>query len=191
MISTIQGKLIHKGNDFVTLVINGLGFQVFTPHEVCDSANIGETLFLYTQLIVREDSLTLFGFESETQKEYFNLFLGVNGVGTKTALSIISTLSLETINRAVSTEQFDIFTKVPGIGKKTAQKIIIQLHDKIKTSIDFGTSDSVPDVDLEVLEALISLGYSVVESQSAIQSIPRDGPEDIEGRLRIALQYFS
>ncbi|MBE0685226.1 MAG: Holliday junction branch migration protein RuvA, partial [Anaerolineaceae bacterium] len=85
MIASIQGKIIHKGADFVIVNLSGLGIQVFTTKETCETANIGDIKFFHSQLIVREESLTLFGFESEIEREYFNLLLGVNGVGTRLA----------------------------------------------------------------------------------------------------------
>ena len=192
MIASIQGKIIDKGIDSIVVNLNGLGIQVFVTKETCETTNIGEVKFFHCQLIVREDSLTLFGFENEIEKEYFNLLLGTNGVGTRTALAIISTLSIDAINRAVSSEQFEVFSRVPGVGKKTAQKISIHLQGKIKADSEIiGLKSSYQDVDLEILEALTTLGYSVVEAQSALQFIPRDAPKDIEERLRIALQFFS
>lgn len=192
MIATIQGKIIHKGADYLVLTINGVGFQVFTPRETYEITKVGDTKFLYTQLIVREDSLTLFGFENEVEKDYFNLLLGVNGVGPRMALAILSTLSIDAINRAVASEMYDIFSRVPGVGKKTAQKISIHLQGKIKSDLDtLGLKSGQLDVDLEVMDALISLGYSIVEAQSAIQFIPKDTSENVEERLRVALQYFS
>ncbi len=192
MIASIQGKIIQKGVDYLIVNLNGLGIQVFSTKETCETANIGDIKFFHSQLIVREESLTLFGFESEIEREYFNLLLGVNGVGTRLALSIISTLSIDAINRAVASDQFEIFSRVPGVGKKTAQKIAIHLQGKINVDADIiGLKSSYQDVDLEVLEALTTLGYSLVEAQSALQFIPKDAPKDIEERLRIALQYFS
>jgi Holliday junction DNA helicase RuvA len=192
VIASIQGKIIQKGMDYLVVNLNGLGIQVFTTKETCEISNIGDIKFFHSQLIVREESLTLFGFESEIEREYFNLLLGVNGVGTRLALSIISTLSIDAINRAVASDQFEVFSRVPGVGKKTAQKIAIHLQGKINVDADItGLKSSYQDVDLEVLEALTTLGYSVVEAQSALQFIPKDAPKDIEERLRIALQYFS
>jgi len=192
MIASIQGKIIQKGNDFLVITLSGLGLQVFTTKETCETSSIGEIIFLFTQFIVREDSLSLYGFVSEVEKEYFNLMLGVNGVGPRLALSIVSTLSIDAINRAVSAEQFEVFSRVPGVGKKTAQKIAIHLQGKINEETDIlGIKSTYQDVDLEVLEALTTLGYSVVEAQSAIQYIPKDVPRDVEERLRVALQYFS
>ncbi len=192
MIASIQGKIIDKGTDNIVVNLSGIGIQVFVTKETCETTNVGEIKFLYCQLVVKEDSLTLFGFENEIEKEYFNLFLGVNGVGTRIALAIISTLTIDAINRAVLSEQFEVFSRVPGVGKKTAQKISIHLQGKIKADSEIvALKSSYPDVDLEVLEALTTLGYSVVEAQSALQFIPKDAPKDIEERLRIALQYFS
>ncbi len=192
MFATIQGQVTHKGNDHLVININGLGFQIFTTNETCQTKVVGDSIFLHTQLIVREDSLTMFGFENEIEKEYFNLLLGVNGVGPRVALSILSTLSIDAINRAVGSEMFEIFARVPGVGKKTAQKISIHLQGRIKTDLEIlGQKPGYRDVDMEVMDALISLGYSVVEAQSAIQYIPKDAPDEVEERIRLALQYFS
>lgn len=192
MIATVQGKIIQKGTDYLVIDINGLGLQIYTTNEICQTAKVGEVKVLHTQLIVREDSLTIYGFENSLEKEYFNLLLGVNGVGPRMALAILSTLSIDSINRAVGSEMYDIFARVPGVGKKTAQKITIHLQGRIKTEMEMlGEKPGYKDVDLEVMDALISLGYSVVEAQSAIQYIPKDAPEELEERIRLALQYFS
>ena len=192
MIASIQGKLIAKGDDHIVISINGLGFQMFTPTEIREKSNIGDTVFLYSQLIVREDSLSLFGFESEIEKKYFNLLTGVSGIGPKLALGIINSLSIDAINRAISSEQSEMFARVPGVGKKTAQKIVIHLQGKIGGDGEFDASlQQYQDVDLEVLDALTTLGYSIIEAQAAIQSIPRNTASEIEERLRVALKYFS
>jgi Holliday junction DNA helicase RuvA len=106
---------------------------------------------------------------------------------------VLSTLSVDAIRRAVASEQSEIFARVPGVGKRTAQKILLHLQDRIKAGdvLELGGAASVAGVDEAVLEALTSLGYSVVEAQTAIQYIPRDTSQDVEERLRVALQYFS
>jgi len=116
--------------------------------------------------------------------------LGASGVGPRTALSIISVLSVETIRRAVLSEQPEVLARVPGVGKKTAMKILLHLQGKVGGG---GALEGAPlsDVDGEVMDALTTLGYSVVEAQTAIQSIPKATPSDVEERLRAALQYFS
>jgi Holliday junction DNA helicase RuvA len=141
-------------------------------------------------LVVRQESLALYGFESREEREYFILLLGVDGVGPKLALSMLSVLTPEAIRRMVFQEQPELFTRVPGVGKKTAQKIFLQLQDRIPASAGFEGYTHASEVDSEVLSALTTLGYSVVEAQQALQSIPRDVPQDVEERLRLALRYF-
>jgi Holliday junction DNA helicase RuvA len=188
MIAFIEGEVIALGEDSLVVKVGGVGLRVFVPNEL-KNLRPGEHTQLFTQLIVREDLLALYGFATQMECDFFNLVLGANGVGPRTALAIISTLSVDMIRHAVLSEQVEIFARVPGVGKKTAQKILLHLQGKVSGSL----SESLPslDVDTEVMEALTSLGYSVVEAQAALQAIPRDAEKDVETRLRLALQYFS
>jgi Holliday junction DNA helicase RuvA len=142
-------------------------------------------------LLVREDALTLFGFSSEEQRSLFELLLTVQGVGPRLALAVLSTLSIDLLRRAVATEQPDVLDRVPGVGKRTAEKIVFSLKDKLGTSAGLGAISTATDVDTEVLGALTALGYSVVEAQSAVQSIPKGAANTTEERIMAALQYFS
>ncbi|MEA4812929.1 MAG: Holliday junction branch migration protein RuvA [Anaerolineaceae bacterium] len=191
MIASINGKIISISSDSLILDLHGVGFEVFVPKQLLTNVNIGESLFLYTYMVVREDLLALYGFPTSEEKHFYLMFLGVEGIGPKLALSIISNLSLDSIRRAVVSEQAEVFSRVPGIGKKTAQKILIQLQGKVGLADDGSEIRAATPVDDQVLEALTGLGYSVVEAQSAIQALPKDTPDDVEEKLRIALQYFS
>ncbi len=191
MIASLRGQVQEKNPDSLVVEIGGFGLQVFVPATLRDESRIGETLFLYTHLVVRQDAFSLYGFESRERREFFNLLLGVNGVGPRMALAILSVLSTDAIRRAVFHEQADVFGRVPGVGKKTAQKILLHLQDKIKPEIGLEPVASFSDVDGEVVDALTALGYSIVEAQAALQSIPRETPQEVETRLRLALQYFS
>jgi Holliday junction DNA helicase RuvA len=191
MIASVSGKLLHIDMDGVVIDVGGIGFRVLVPAPVRDNMQPGEVVFLYTQLIVRQDALTLYGFETKESCDFFNLLLSVDGVGPRLALSVLSTLTPDTIRRAVFHEQAEIFNRVPGIGKKTSQKMLLYLQDRIKTVEGLEPMAMMTDIDSEVLAALTALGYSVVEAQAALQSIPRDAPkDDVEVRLRMALQYF-
>ena len=170
--------------------MGGVGLLVYVPNPIADQARPGESVYLFTHLVVRQDLLALYGFDSAEGREYFTLLLTVNGIGPKLALSILSTLSPDAIRRAVFSEQADMFSRVPGVGKKTAQKILLSLQDRITSVEGLAPVAYLGDVDSEVLNALTGLGYSVVEAQAALQSIPRDAPQDVETRLRLALQYF-
>jgi Holliday junction DNA helicase RuvA len=118
------------------------------------------------------------------------MLLGVDGVGPKVALSVLSTMTLDAIQRAIFADEAELLSRVPGVGKKTAQKMALHLKDKLKPLDGLKQVALMSDADSEVLAALTALGYSVVEAQSAIQSIPKDASKDAEERLRIALQYF-
>lgn len=192
MIASIEGEVIGLGDSSVIIRVSGIGLQVSVPSPFRARLRLMDHILLYTHLIVREDLLALYGFESEQEREYFILLLGVNGVGPRMSLAILSVLSVDAIRRAVFNEQGDMFARVPGVGKRTAQKILLHLQDRIKAGDTLDqTGSGFAITDESVLEALTALGYSIVEAQSAIQSIPRDAPQDIEERLRLALQYFS
>lgn len=191
MISSVHGKVLQVEIDSVVIDINGIGLRVLVPSPTRDHLHPGEITYLHTQLIVRQDALTLYGFESQEGCEFFNLLLSVDGVGPRIALAVLSNLTPDAVRRAVFHEQADVFSSVPGVGKKTSQKILLYLQDRIKTVTGLEPVAMMSDTDTEVLAALTSLGYSVVEAQAALQSIPREVPkDDMEARLRIALQYY-
>ena len=189
MIASISGKVIQLTKETVIIEINGLGIEVFVPKSLLGETEAGDLLYLYTYMLVREDNISLYGFASLEEKQLFLQFLAVGGIGPKLSLAILSSLSIDNIRSAILSEKPDYFSRVPGIGKKTAQKIIIQMQGKLPESDGLGIR-SITDVDDAVVDALISLGYSVVEAQTALQSIPKDTPDDVESKLRVALQYF-
>jgi Holliday junction DNA helicase RuvA len=191
MIDFVTGEVVRAGEDYVVLQMGGIGLRVYVPTPLARQVLPGQELFLHTHLVVREDGWALYGFESEAERQYFGLLLGVNGVGPRLALAILGVLPVALIQQAVRTEQPEFFTRVPGVGRKTAQKIVLHLQDKVGQGEVLEPLATLSDVDHEVLEALISLGYSVVEAQAALQSIPKDAPREVGERLRLALQYFT
>jgi len=191
MISILRGNVISQESDGIVVDVNGIGFHVMIPTSMRDRTQPGDAVYLYTTMIVREAAWILCGFETRESRDVFDLLLTVNGIGPRLALSILSTLTPDTIRRAVFNEQVELFNRVPGIGKKTAQKIVLQLQDRLPAAGGLEPLARISDVDTEVLAALTTLGYSLVEAQSALQYIPRDTPQEVQTRLRIALQYFS
>ncbi|MBN1230768.1 MAG: Holliday junction branch migration protein RuvA [Anaerolineales bacterium] len=191
MIASINGKIIDIDKGSLTISLGGVGVQVHVSEAVIMQYQIGQVIFLQTNLIVREDSLTLYGFPTKEEKQYFDLLLGVSGIGPRLSLAILSALTPDAIRRGVFSEQVEVFSGVPGVGKKTAQKILIHLQDKLEDIDLLGPLTRLDNTGTEVFEALTTLGYSVVEAQAAVQSIPRDAPDDLEERIRIALAYFS
>ena len=191
MIATLRGEVTQIEENALIVEVGGVGLRVFAPAPLRDKLKAGEIVLLHTHLVVRENDLSLYGFETAADRALFTTLLGVDGVGPKVALSVLSTLNLDTVQRALFNEESELFSTVPGVGKKTAQKIVLYLHDRLKPTGPLQAMAAMSDTDSEVLAALTSLGYSVVEAQTALQSLPKDAPDDVEERLRAALQYFT
>lgn len=187
MISTLEGNLVSKATDHVIIALGGIGIEVFAPYSTLEKLS-ADRAFLYTRLVVREDSLTLYGFATRAERDLFDAFLKISGIGPRLAVSVLSALSVENIRGAVINDRPEIISRVPGIGKKTAQKIILELQDKVPTALESVPAGADGDTSAEVMDALTALGYSVVEAQTAIQNIPLDAPDSVEERVVIALQ---
>jgi len=191
MIATLRGEITQVEENAIIIETGGIGLRVFLPKPLRERMKAGEVIFLFTHLVIREDDWKLYGFESQGDRELFTTLLGVDGVGPRTALSVLSTLNIVTVQRAVFNDESDLLSRVPGVGKKTAQKMVLYLHDRLKPVSGLEKIASMSSTDSEVLAALTALGYSVVEAQTAIQSIPKETPDEVEERLRLALQQFT
>ena len=190
MIATIEGQLASKAADHILVTLGGVGIEVNAPFSTIEKLN-SDQVFLYTRLIVREDSLTLYGFATTGERELFDAFLKISGIGPRLAVAILSTMSVENLHNAVRNDRPELISRVPGIGKKTAQKIVLELQDKIPSALEAVPVGADVDRSAEVMDALTALGYSVVEAQTAIQSLPLDAPESVEERVMIALQSLA
>lgn len=187
MIASINGPVQKIGDTYLVIGLGGLGVQVFVPRDVLsDVGGLGRVISLHTRLIVRETELTLYGFPAPDDLKLFNMLIKVSGIGPKLGLAILSTLSPELIRSAIMQEEPIILQRVPGIGKKTAQRILFALRDKL----DFDTTAAVSivsDVDADVIDLLTGLGFSIIESQTALQRVPRD-IRDMDERFAYALK---
>ncbi len=191
MISSLSGRVTSIDDNHLVLEIGGVGLHVNVPAGLLAEAKLGQSMSLQTYLVVRETELSLYGFPSAEARQLFVLLLGVNGVGPRVALAILSTLSVDSVRSAVSAGQVEILNQVPGVGKKTAQKIVLHLADRIVPLDSVTGLGSINSGDADLLEALTGLGYSVVEAQAAMQSIPADASDELEDRLKLALAYFA
>lgn len=198
MIRLLRGTVVLKEKEYLVLEIGGtpetstssIGLKVFVPTPTREQFTTGSSLLLHTYLQVREDALTLYGFETTDELQMFELLLGVNGVGPKVAMATMSTLSPDALRLALANEEPAVVARVPGIGKRTAQKIVLELKDKVQApDSNLDALSSMSEADGEVIEALVALGYSVVEAQRAVQGIPTDA-QGVEERLRMALSQF-
>lgn len=190
MIASLSGAVQFIGPDHLVVKVGGVGVRVYVPKTVLeDVGGVGRSLHLHTHLIVREQDLSLYGFNSAEDLQLFEVLLTVSGVGPKVALAILSTLSPELLKSAIMREETAVLQRVPGIGKKTAERIMFQLRDKLAlTAVDTAVP-LVTDIDADVIDLLTSLGFSIVEAQAALQNIPRD-VTGVDERLQQALQYL-
>lgn len=194
MIASIRGEVLQSGPGWVVIGVGGMGFRVEIPTRT-PGAHIGLQLDLYTQLVVREDSLTLYGFSTTDELQVFGHLLGVSGVGPRSALGVLSELTPAQVAQAVATEDEKPFRQVSGIGPKTAKLIVVQLAGKIMPAAFSGSSGETEDAQGElhavsaiVEQGLIGLGYSEDDAARAVRDAAEAGaPTDQAGLLRAAL----
>ncbi len=192
MIASISGVLQHIGPNRLIVQVGGVGLEIFVPASVIARVGqVGQRVDLLTHLVVREDMLALYGFLTEEEKYTFEMLLTVPGVGPRLALAILNSLSPEQLASAVHREEAELIARVPGVGKKTSQKIVLELKGRLAPAHLPGELAAISARDTEVMEALTAMGFSIVEAQAAIQSIPRDAPDELEERIRLALNYFA
>jgi Holliday junction DNA helicase RuvA len=190
MIASLSGRVSHIDDTSLTLEISGVGFKVAVPKPLLAEVHVGQVLSLNTYLVVHENELSLYGFPTMEARGLFVELIGVDRVGPKLALAILSNLTPAALRAAVLAGQSAVISRVPGVGSKTAQKIVLHMADRISPEAGDESALQLQTSDADLLEALTGLGYSVVESQAALQSIPKDAPAELEERLKIALRYF-
>ena len=191
MIRRLRGVVAAVAPDHLVVQVGGVGFHVRVPTSVLDQVDgVGRPVELVTHLLVRENELSLYGFLTEEELALFELLLGVSGVGPKVALATLSTVSPDALRQAVLREEPGILARVPGIGPKTARAVIFHLRDRLAAA-GAEAAPLLTDLDAEVINALTALGFSVVEAQAALQSLPRGEELDLEERIRQALSYLA
>jgi Holliday junction DNA helicase RuvA len=187
MLAFIKGKVHSIEEEILVLDLNGLGFSVLTPFAMLQpSPVVGEEVFLHTHLQIRDDAWQIFGFPRQDQLQIFRYLLGISGIGAKTALAVLNTLSIPQIVAAANHNDTQLFCTVPGIGKKTAQRLILELKDKVGSwggdEVEITAMPASGDGDL--LAALSQLGFGAAESRAlALQAIEKLGQEAETGHL--------
>ena len=192
MIARLRGTLESVSKDALIISVGGVGFRVHPSAAVkVKLGGEGQPVELFTHLHVREDELSLYGFVSEEELALFDLLLSVRGVGPKVAMAVLASGPPDMLRSAIANDQPDVLTRVPGVGTRTAKAIILHLKDKVGGGLAPAPLSYMTDADAEIVSALTSLGYSVVEAQTALASLPRDPLLPVEERLRLALAYFA
>ncbi|MDN8548671.1 Holliday junction branch migration protein RuvA [Microbacterium sp. NM3R9] len=195
MISSLRGSVLHLEADSVVIDVGGVGFSVAVTPDIPRSFHIGDEIVLHTNLVVREDALSLFGFETREQLTAFLLLIGVTGVGPKSALGVLSSLSVDQIAQAVTAEDDAPFRRVSGIGPKTAKLIVLQLAGKLQAApASAPTSGAAGARSLagQVVAALVALGWSERVAADAVAQVTaaEGAPTSVPGLLKLALAHL-
>lgn len=191
MIGRLTGILLEKHPPQVLLDVQGVGYEVDVPMSTFyDLPVIGVQTTLYTHLVIREDMHLLFGFATESERQTFRQLVKISGVGARTALALLSGLSVSDLHHAVATQDSARLIRVPGIGKKTAERLLLELRDKLDaTVINLDQALSTPSNDSDILNALLSLGYNDREASWAIKQVSANAT--VSDGIRQALQLLS
>lgn len=185
MYATIEGTISFVRSNYAVIENQGIGYKVFLGQYSLGKITGMGSVRLYTHTYVREDTLALYGFLEQSELEMFELLLSVSGIGPKAALGILSIADPKTIRTAILRKDAAILTRVSGIGKKTAARVIIDLGNKIESMAQDDTETAT--VDMEVVDALVAMGYSLYEAREALKRIPgsiQDTGEKIKAALK-------
>ena len=190
MIARLKGILLEKTPPHVVIDCNGVGYECEVPMSTFyNLPSVGETLTLLTHFVVREDAQLLYGFGTERERATFRQLLKVNGVGAKSALSILSGLSVEDLIQAIALQETGLLVRVPGVGKKTAERLLLELKDKFSIE-GFAANASAPkSAASDVLNALVSLGYNEKEALLAVKQLAPD--VGVSEGIKLALKALS
>ena len=186
MIASVSGKVMSITPSAAVIDVGGVGFYLNITNRTAKALTVGQSAALSTALVVREDSLTLYGFGDTAELETFELLRSVNGVGPKSALSILSALTVKEISDAVAQESDEVFKSVSGVGAKTAKLITLSLSGKLPG----GSLEQVSSGGQTTVDALVGLGYGEREAKAAVQKVVASGSSDQE-ILKLALQSLA
>ncbi len=175
MIGKLTGTLAEKNPPQVLVDCHGVGYEVDVPMSTFyNLPGVGDKVSLLTHFVVREDAQILFGFGSAGEREAFRQLIKISGVGPRTALALLSGMSVGDIAQAVTQQDASRLVKIPGIGKKTAERLLLELKGKVGADLGLPGGHVADDAQADILQALVALGYSDKEAQAALKSLPKD-----------------
>ncbi|AMO23591.1 Holliday junction branch migration protein RuvA [Ramlibacter solisilvae] len=190
MIGKLTGTLGDKNPPQVLVDCNGVGYEVDVPMSTFyNLPGLGEKVSLLTHFVVREDAQVLYGFASSGEREAFRQLIRISGVGPRTALAVLSGMSVSDIAQAVSAQDAGRLVKVPGIGKKTAERLLLELKGKLGPDLGTASAAAASDAQTDILQALVALGYSDKEAAATLKSLPPD--VGVSEGIKLALKALS
>ena len=188
MIARLRGQVVDRGPEWLLIDVGGVGYQVFAPTGTIAAARAGAEMTLHTHLVVREDSMTLYGFADAHEQRLFQTLIGVSGVGPKVGLALLSVSGADELAYAIVQGNAAALARAPGVGQKLASRIVLELREKLGA----GAPAGIPGVESEeVVAALMGLGYSQSEAADAVARIDMPAAAPIEEKVRLALSHFA
>jgi Holliday junction DNA helicase RuvA len=191
MIASLEGKVESVGGEGTVINVGGVGFRVLMPtSDIAAMGKPGQQVKVYTHMHVREDNISLYGFNTAEGLWLFETLIGVTGLGPKLSLALLSALSPEQITTAIATGSAEMLDMVPGIGKKVANRIILELKEKMGAGLVITPATQMAQENTDVLAALTALGYSAGEAVKAVAALPDNKKLKLEEKVKLALQFL-
>ena len=193
MIAGIEGTLESQGNGWAIVKVSGISLRVYVPASTTSHLGtvVGGKIQLQTYLHLREDNITLYGFSTQKELELFKLLIGVDGIGPRIALAMLSAMNSEELALAIASGDVDLLSQLPGIGKKTAHRLVLELKGKLEKSWDGAVTPYLGAENADVVAALTNLGYSTAEALQAVAALPASSDLTLEDKIRLALQHLA
>jgi Holliday junction DNA helicase RuvA len=190
MIGRIEGRLLEKNPPGILVDANGVGYEIDVPMSTFyQLPSISERVTLLTHLIVREDAHQLYGFSTNSERAAFRELIKISGVGARTALSVLSGLSVSELAQTITLQESGRLTRVPGIGKKTAERLLLELKGKLGADLGTAKTTAASDTAADVIRALLALGYNEREANAAVRGLPADA--EVSDGIRFALKSLA
>ncbi len=188
MIGRLSGTIIWKGERHFVVDVSGVGYKIFIPITLLQKHSVNEPISLWIHTHIKEDALDLYGFMFPSELEFFEMLIGISGIGPRSALGVMALAPVDTIKKAIASGETAYLTKVSGIGRKIAEKIVLELKDKLGFGL---VSESNPLLkhDADVLDALLALGYEPRDAREVLSKIP-DSTDGRDARLRAAIKML-
>ena len=190
MIGRLAGQIVEKNPPHILIEVSGVSYEVDVPMSTFyDLPAVGERCVLLTHFVVREDAQLLYGFLNHTERDAFRQLIKISGVGPRTALSVLSGMSVNDLVQAVTLQDAGRIVKVPGIGKKTAERLLLELKGKLAQALPGASVHSIDSTQVDVINALMALGYSEKEAMLAVKNMPKE--LSVSAAIKHALQGLS
>jgi len=188
MISSLKGEITYTGDGFLEISCDSIGYKVFCLPKTAGAYSAGQEAEIFTYLHVRENALELYGFQTREERDFFEILIGISGIGPKGAMGVLAASPVDLLKKAIASGDTSVLTRVSGIGQKIAQRIVIELKGKLKEMVGDGDDDALHDAG-DVVEALMGLGYTRAQAQQALREIP-ENIEGVENKVKEALKIL-